>query len=115
MWRDLTPIVEAVQGMRRTNAVIYGLSGGLGLVAHLETDVVEEHRLVELGELNGGKLKPSSKVEQIEGVCPQGAQGKPTHLLGVEEVIRPIYFLAGAFHEPIGACARRQRCLKEDV
>lgn len=59
---DLGSMVETVETVRHTDAVVDRLSSGLRLVVHLEADVIEEHRLVESGELNRGSLKPTCKV-----------------------------------------------------
>ena len=59
---NLGSMVEAVQTVCHADAVVDGLSSGLRLVVHLEADVIEEHRLVESGQLNGCSLKPTCEV-----------------------------------------------------
>lgn len=46
---NLGAMVKAVQTVRHANAMVDGLSGGLWLMVHLETEVVDQARQVELG------------------------------------------------------------------
>ena len=62
------PVVETVQTVRRSNAMVDGLGGRLGLMVQLEADIVEQLRLVELGQLNRCGGKPLCQIQKIIGI-----------------------------------------------
>ena len=68
---DLLSEVESIQTTNHSQAMIYGLRSGLGLLVQLMADIVQQCGLRDFGKRLGLALKPASEVQQVIGVSAQ--------------------------------------------
>src|SRR5208283_5617232 len=106
---NLMSVVEAIETAQHAQPMIDGGGRGLGVMIELAADIVEQARLVNLGERAACLVQPASQVQQVITVSAQGAQRKLTKPLGIEEVVSPGEFPALLIEQPIGRSASRHR------
>src|SRR6516162_7693551 len=113
--RNLASVVETIERVQHAETVIDGGGRGLGQLIELVADIVEQERLIDLGEPVSREMQPARQVQQVIAVGPQGAQRELAQPLGIKKAIGPDEFTAFSVEQPIGRGARRCRAAENEL
>jgi hypothetical protein len=93
--------MEAIQTAHHAQAVIDGGGSRFGFTIELAADIVEQARLLELGQRTARRLQPASEMQQVISVRAQGARRELAKPLSIEEIVGPGDFPIVLVEEPI--------------
>src|ERR1041384_5860779 len=86
-------------------SMVYGLRRGLGALAQLMTNIIQQRRFSDGGKRLCAVLKPTSEVKKIISVGANGARGQLTSMLRIEEFVGPSDRMVLVIEQAIGAGA----------
>src|SRR6516164_5225105 len=92
--------VEPIRIANHSQAMVDGLRRGLGLLAELIPDVVQQCGFCDVSKRLA--LKPASEMKQIISVGPERAWRQLTDMLRIEEIVGPCDRLALRIEQTIG-------------
>src|SRR6266849_6244643 len=69
--RNLASVVETIERVQHAETVIDGGGRGLGQLIELVADIVEQERLINLGEPVSREMQPAGQEQQVIAVGPQ--------------------------------------------
>ena len=101
--------MKAIQQAEHTQTMVNGLGSGLRLLAELMADVIDQSRLIDVG--NRGcrmLLEPAREVQEIIGIGTHGTEGKLANSLRIKEGIGSGDLLPLVIDQTIGRTADGQ-------
>src|SRR6516225_767557 len=113
--RNLASVVEMIETAQHGETMIDSGRRGLGQLIELVADIVEQDRLIDLGQLVTLEVQPEGQVQQVVAIGAQGAERKLAQSLGIEKGISPGEFTALPVEQPIGRGAGRRRVLQIEL